>query len=183
MILAAFGAAPATSANVQLEESGPVKASDIQETLERGNLFDGAILKHGFAPYMRDYDLVAYFARESECLYRFSHCPLIEITTRVADDDWRHSWGDNFINYSEWLKSGSPAGYVWGICESLVYPGAKYIADSRVAQEWTSRWGKPMHEVVIETNAYTLHLVFHDLSIKELKKADPEWVNLPTTSQ
>jgi hypothetical protein len=159
-----------------------VKASDIQEALERGNLFDGAILQHGFAPYMRDYDLVAYFARKSEYLYRFSHCPLIEITTRVTDGVWQRSWGDNFIDYSEWLKSGSPPGYVWGVCESDVYPGAKYIVNSRVAQEWTSRWGKPMHEVVIGTNAYNLHLVFHDLTIKELKKTDPEWVNLPTTS-
>jgi len=160
-----------------------VKASDIREALERGNLFDAAIVRHGFTPYLRDYYLISYFGPELQYLYRFSHCPLAEITTAVPDALWKGSWDDNFIDYSEWLKSGSPEGYVWGICESTVYPGATYIADSKVAQEWTSRWGKPMHEVVIETNSHNFHLVFHDLNIRELTKTDPEWVNLPIASQ
>jgi hypothetical protein len=118
-----------------------VKVSEIQEALERGNLFDAAIVRHGFTPYLRDYDLIAYFGRGPEDLYRFSHCPLVEISTAVPDDVWKHSWSDNFIDYSEWLKSGAPDGYVWGICESTVYPGAKYFADSKLAREWMSRWG------------------------------------------
>ncbi|HLZ50048.1 MAG TPA: hypothetical protein VKP61_04815 [Candidatus Acidoferrum sp.] len=158
-----------------------MKSSEIREELERGQLFDGAIVRHGFTPYLRDYDIVAYFAKGPEYLYRFSHCPIAEVTTAVPDDVWQRSWGDDFIDYSEWLKSGEPAGYVWGVCESTVYPGAKYIADSRLAQEWTSRLGKQMHEVLIITNGHNLHLVFHDLSVKKLKETDPEWVNVQKT--
>ena len=65
------------------------------------------------------------------------------------------------------LKRAFLDGYVWGVCESTVYPGAKYITDSRLAQEWTSRLGKLMHEVLIETNGHNFHLVFHDLSVRE----------------
>jgi hypothetical protein len=157
-----------------------VKSEELQAALERGYLFDGAIVRHGFTPYLRDYDIVAYFARGPEYLYRFSHCPLAEVTTAVPDDIWQRSLGDNFIDYSEWLKSGEPDGYIWGICESTVYPGAKYITDSRLAQGWTARLGKLMHEVIIETNGHNFRLVFHDLSVRELQNTDREWVNLRT---
>lgn len=160
-----------------------MKRSEIQEVLERGQLFDGAIVRHGFTPYLRDYDIVAYFGQGPQYLYRFSHCTLVEVTTAVPDDVWQRSWSDCFIDYSEWLKSGEPNGYVWGICESSVYPGAKYIADSALAREWTSRLGKTMHEIIIETNGHNLRLVFHDLCVRELKETDREWVKAPKTSQ
>lgn len=86
-----------------------MKSNEIQEALER-DLFDAAIVRHGFTPYLRDYDIVAYFGRGPEYLYRLSHCPLAEVTTAVPDDVWQRSWGDNFIDYSEWLKSGEPEG-------------------------------------------------------------------------
>jgi hypothetical protein len=155
-----------------------VNSHEIKEALERGQLFDSAIVRHGFTPYLRDYDIVAYFGPGPQHLHRFSHCPLAEVTTAVPDDVWRRSWGDNFIDYSEWLKSGEPVGYVWGVCESTAYPGAKYITDSGLAREWTSRLGKPMHEVLIKTNGHNFRLLFHDLGIKELKQTDPEWVNV-----
>lgn len=163
-------------------EPGTVESSEMQEALERGPLFDSAIIRHGFTPYLRDYDIVIYHGRGLEYLYRFSHCPFAEVTTAVAGKDWKSSWDDVFTDYSEWLKSGSPDGYVWGICESEVYPGAKYIRDSILAQEWTSKLGNQMHEVLIETNAYNIRLVFHDLSVKELLETDPEWLKQPVTT-
>jgi hypothetical protein len=160
-----------------------VNSSEIQEVLERGQLFDGAIVRHGFTLYLRDYDIVAYFGQGPQYLYRFSHCTFAEVITSVPDDVWQRSWDDTFIDYSEWVKSGEPNGYVWGICESIVYPGAKYIGESKLAQEWTTRFGKSMHEVIIKTNAHNFRLVFHDLSVRELKSTDREWVKLPKTPQ
>jgi len=153
-----------------------VEIGEIQELLERGPLFDNAIGRHGFTSYLRDYDVVVFFGQGQEYLYRFSHCPFVEVITAVGDNVWQRSWDDNFISYSAWLKSGEPDGYVWGICESAAYPGAKYIRDSSFAREWASRLGKPMHEVAIETNGHNIRLVFHDLSVKELKESDLEWV-------
>jgi len=87
-----------------------VKSNEILDALEQGSLFDSAIVRHGFTIYLRDYDIIACAAPASEYLYRFSHCPLAEITTAVPDDVWQRSWGDNFIDSSEWLKSREPDG-------------------------------------------------------------------------
>jgi hypothetical protein len=157
-----------------------VDKNDIREALEHdGHLFDSGIVRHSFTPYLRDYDVVVETPGRSQYLYRFSHCPFAQVTTRVGDKVWRQSWDDIFTDYSRWLKAGQPDGYVWGICESLAYPGAKYLQDSSVAQEWMSRLGKIMHEVLIETNGHDIRLVFHDLSVKELGEGDPEWVKRP----
>jgi len=37
-----------------------------------------------------------------------------------------------------------------------------------------------MHEVVIKTNGHNFRLVFHDLSLRQLKETDPERVNVQT---
>ena len=103
---------------------------EIRESLEHGPLFDGYILKHGFAPYIRDYDVVVEWPRHRRFLYRFSHVPLATVNTAVKDSTWRDSWGDIYIDYSARQGSGSPDGYVWGVCSFVAYPGAKYVEDS-----------------------------------------------------
>jgi hypothetical protein len=92
----------------------------------------------------------------------------------VKDSLWRDSWGDIYIDYSAWQGSGSPAGYVWGVRYSVAYPGAKYVEDSVAAREWETRFGKPMHEVRIETNGHNIQLIFHDLSVEDIGPADEE---------
>ena len=160
-----------------------MEKNEIREALEHdGHLFDNAIVRHSFTPYLRDYDVVVETTTRSQYLYRFSHCPFAQVTTSVGDAVWRESWDDVFTDYLRWLKAGEPDGYVWGICESEAYPGAKYLEDSELAQEWTSRLGKLMHEVLIETNGYNIRLLFHDLSVKELSAGDPEWVARPPMS-
>lgn len=138
-------------------------------------LFDSNIIKHGFAPFLRDYDVIAKI-NESQFLYRFSHCTSATITTAVGDDVWRQSWTDVYTDYSAWERAGHPEGYVWGVGCSLVYPGAKYIENSVLAREWAERLGKPMHEVRIETNGHNFDLIFHDLSVRELRQGEEEWV-------
>jgi len=138
-------------------------------------LFDSSIVRHGFAPFLRDYDVVAKI-KKHQFLYRFSHCTSATVTTAVADWIWQESWSDIFTDYSAWQRAGAPEGYVWGVCFSLAYPGATYVDNSAPAQEWANRLGKPMHEVRIETNAHNLCLIFHDLSVRELREGDEEWV-------
>ena len=137
-------------------------------------LFDSAIVRHGFAPFLRDYDVVAE-VNKYQFLYRFSHCTSVTVTTAVADSVWRESWPDIYTNYGAWVRAGNPDGYVWGVCYSLAYPGATYVENSAAAQEWAARLGKSMHEVLIETNGHNLRLIFHDLSVRELKEGDEEW--------
>ena len=53
------------------------------------------------------------------------------------------------------------------------YPGAEYIEESERARAWTESLGELMHEIRIETNAYALDLVCHDLRIDQLAVGDP----------
>ena len=59
-------------------------------------------------------------------------------------------------------------GYVWGGNWSLLYPGWTLATSSERADRWTARIGIEFHEVRIETNAYTIALVFSDLAVTKL---------------
>jgi hypothetical protein len=133
---------------------------------------DFGVQAHGFKPYMRDYIVVVQIGGNSEaagtheCL--FTHCVVANVETRVRDDVWPQSWNDEFINYEAWRAAGEPSGYVWGAEWTLAYPGLTYVASSALAAEWAARLGKSMHELTLETDAYLLRLVFHDVRFRQL---------------
>jgi hypothetical protein len=157
--------------------------STVREKLDAGPLFDSAIIEHHFTPYMRDYDLLVDVPAavpgggesyiEGRYRYRFTHCVIAHVTTCVSDNVWRHSWEDVFINYAAWKEANEPEGFVWGVCWASAYPGLTYVENSVIAQEWTNRLHQSMHEVFIETEAYTLQLVFHDINIEKVAQDDP----------
>ncbi|HUA32002.1 MAG TPA: hypothetical protein VMA09_00230 [Candidatus Binataceae bacterium] len=138
-------------------------------------LFDSSIIRHGFAPFLRDYDIVAEI-NKYQFLYRFTHCTSVAVVTSVTDRCWQESWEDIYTDYGAWSQAGAPDGKVWGVRCLLAYPGASYVDESAPAREWAARLGKPMHEVRIETNGHTLDLIFHDLSVRELSERDEEWI-------
>ena len=150
--------------------------------LEQWPLFDNSIVRHGFTPYLRDYELevVAVAATpdgsrsypEGRYRYLFTHCVVEEVVTTVRDDVWPRSWADVFTDYEAWEAAGCPAGYVWGVNEMDAYPGARYLPESRRAAEWSQRLGRLMHEVQIETNAHHLALVFHELRVERTAQGD-----------
>ena len=141
----------------------------------KGPLFDSFIARHGFASFVRDYDLVACI-EEHQFLYRFSHCTAAWITTALSDQSWQKSWDDIYTDYAVWERAGAPEGYLWAVCYSSAYPGATYVENSELAREWSVELGKQMHEVLIETNGHNIGLIFHDLSVRELKESEEEWV-------
>ena len=55
----------------------------------------------------------------------------------------------------------------------VAYPGAKYLRGSTLASDWARRVNRAMHEVVIETNAHQLQLVFHSLRVQRIGAGDP----------
>jgi hypothetical protein len=88
--------------------------------------------------------------------------------TTVADAGWKQAWSDVFIDHAEWVAAGEPDGFVWGACWSTAYPGLSYVEDSVRARQWSERLGVPMHEVVMETEAFQLRVVFHDFLVTKL---------------
>jgi hypothetical protein len=158
---------------------------------EEGNerFYDSAVVSHGFTRYNRDYDVVIETVAalppevpigdttgsyvEGRYRYRFTHCVEAHVSTVVRDDVWRYSWDDVYTDYDAWQAAGTPEGFVWGTDFADAYPGLSYVADSSRAARWTERLGREMHETVIETNTFTLHLVCHDLRIERLAIGNP----------
>ena len=147
-----------------------VDAEEIKRALDE--VFDQALVFHGFADYMRDYDLYIYATSDprtgiapEHLRYRFTHCVRATATTAVRHDVWPRSLGDEFTDYEEWLRSGAPEGYVWGVKWQGLYPGMQLMPESDETRQWSARLGLPFHEVLIETNGHNISLVFSDLRV------------------
>ena len=103
-----------------LHHARGVDTEQIKRALDE--VFDQALIFHGFADYMRDYDLYVYATADPRTgiapeylRYRFTHCVRATATTAVRRDVWPRSLGDEFTDYAEWERSGGPEGYVWGV--------------------------------------------------------------------
>ncbi len=117
-------------------------------------LFDSVIVAHGYAPHLRDYDVVidvpaalppgvpigdtvgSYIMGRYR--YRFTHCPEAHVTSSVDDDSWRVSWDDVFIDFKEWEAANNPEGVVWGLKFADAYPGLSYVSESSLAASLVS---------------------------------------------
>ncbi len=148
----------------------------VKATFEEYSLYDVAILSHCFAPHMRDYDILIeamwgvheWGDARGRYLCRFTHCPEAHLLTDLSDEGWRKSWADTFIDYAAWERDNAPEGFVWGVCWSNAYPGFKYVDNSKLAAKWTERFERDMHETFIETEVFTLQLIFHDFIINKV---------------
>ena len=146
-------------------------------------MFDNWVIRHGPTEYVRDYDVtVAVVAAKPDGdgsyvqghhRIRFSHCPTAAMEMRLAPAVWRQSWTDDMIEWDAWRAAGEPEGFVWAQ-GAIAYPGLSYVEDSADALDWSHRLGHPMHELLLETNAYRLRLVFHDLDLVQIARGDPE---------
>ena len=125
---------------------------------------DFGVLEHGFVPHGRDYRFVI---QDSLCsdpgTYElvFTHVVDLNYETRVSDQAWRISWADIFTNYANWIVSGEPEGYVFGVDWSLAYPGIKAQTSSSEAQAWAERVQHPMYSASIETDRFFVSFVFN----------------------
>jgi hypothetical protein len=159
--------------------------ADLKNRIEQDDLFmDSGVHSHGFAPHLRDYDVVievpaakldgsATSYIEGRYLYRFTHCPEVHVTSVMQGDTWQKAWEDLFIDYEEWERAGAPPGFVWGVRFADAYPGLSYVSDSKLAASWSERLNREMHEICIETNVFLLRLVCYDLRVERLAVGDP----------
>ncbi|WP_369374454.1 hypothetical protein AB1046_08955 [Promicromonospora sp. Populi] len=138
-------------------------------------ILDQALIFHGFADHMRDYDLYVYATADprtgispEHLRYRFTHCVRATVTTAVRHDSWAVSLGDEFTDFSEWERAGEPDGYVWGVRWQALYPGIRLLPESTEAGHWSSELGVPFHTARVETNAHDIELVFSDLRIDQI---------------
>jgi hypothetical protein len=135
---------------------------------------DFAVLAHGWAKHGRDYLVVV-----EDCLggkpgqheITLTHCVRLEYETRVRDEVFQRSWTDEFTDYKRWQESGEPDGYVWGTDWSDAYPGLEIVRDSQIADEWSARLNKKMHEVTLETDRFFMRIIFHSVRSRKLSES------------
>lgn len=133
------------------------------------DIFDDAVLFHGFTDYYRDYELVVYAGTHvtppRHLRYLFRYCVEAQVTTALSAEIWRRSLDERLIN----PETGAGLdGHVWGVKWHCLYPGGRLVEGSTQAADWSEALGRPFHEVEIETNAHLLRLVFSDLEVTEL---------------
>lgn len=92
-----------------------VNESQLREAFD--DVLDQAVVFHGFADYLRDYDVYVYATTDprtgiipEHMRYRFTHCVRATVTTAVRRDVWSESVGDEFTDYDKWLQGASPRG-------------------------------------------------------------------------
>ncbi|WP_328840372.1 hypothetical protein [Streptomyces europaeiscabiei] len=145
-------------------------AAVLEEMLDE--TFDQAVVHHGFTNYMRDYEVFVYATAdprtgvEPEYLrHLFRYCVEARCETSVSAETWRGSLDDRLIDHG---TGAGLDGYVWGVKWHCLYPGAKMLPGSEAARRCSQEVGIDFHEVLIETNAHRLTLIFSDLQVSKV---------------
>lgn len=138
-------------------------------------VFDEAIVFHGFADHMRDYDVYIETSGDSRTgiqpahlRYRFTQCVRATATTAVRRDVWKESLDERLLDHQAYLQAEDLNGYVWGVKWQCLYPGISLLDGTAEAAQWTAGLGIPFYEARIETNGHNLELVFSDLIVTSL---------------
>jgi len=144
------------------------------------DVFDQAIQYHGFADYMRDYDLYIYATADprtgvapDHLRYRFTHCVRATATSAVPPAIWKRSLDERLIDFETGRELD---GYVWGVRWQALYPGISLVEESAEAARWSEELGIPFFEAIIETNGHNLSLVFSDLRVDVIQPGTAPFV-------
>lgn len=140
----------------------------VREILERYSFDDAAVLRHGWVDYMRDYELLIGTVRGPADpdihRYHFVGCAEATCQTALSPSTFSESLADDFVFAGpDHPEREEPDGFIWGVRWAAAYPGLSYIEGGQRATYWSDLLGRPMHEVLLETNAFTLLLVFADV--------------------
>jgi hypothetical protein len=135
-------------------------------------VLDQAIVFHGFADYMRDYDVYIYATADprtgvapEHVRYRFVHAAEVVAASAVAPDVWQRSLDDRLIEYETGVDLD---GYVWCVKWQALYPGMRMADTSAAADRWSRTLGIPFFEASVETNGHNLTIVFADLIVEPI---------------
>ena len=140
----------------------------VKELLQREDFFDAAVLRHGFTDYMRDYEILVA-ARNGPPYtdvhqYQFIGCVEAQYRTSINPLAFAASLSDRFVFAGpDYPDQQEPDGFIWGVRYSTAYPGLRYIDNGERAEHWSQLMNRTMHEVIIETEAFQLLLIFADV--------------------
>lgn len=138
------------------------------------DIFDGAIVHHGYTDYIRDYEVIVYVTAgpstgipPAHLRYLFKYCVAAEVQTTVSPNTWRCSLDERLVD----REIGPDLdGFVWAVRWQSLYPGAEVVADSERARSWADQIGIPFYEVRLKMNAHAIALIFGDLDVAEVRE-------------
>jgi hypothetical protein len=152
---------------VGLRDDLNVDSSEIEAAFD--DVVDQAIVFHGFADYMRDYEIFVYATADpstgippEHVRYRFIYCVSAVATSALTPEIWKRSLDQRLVGYDQGRYLD---GYVWGVKWQCLYPGMRLFRDSVDAQRWSRELGLPFYEAVIGTNGHNISLIFSDLVV------------------
>lgn len=136
-------------------------------------VFDQALLFHGYTDYMRDYELITHSVADPATgvppgfdRYLFRYCVEALVTTTVTPETWTVSLNERLLDHD---AAADLDGYVWGVKWQCLYPGAMLLPPSSRTAWWSAAVGIPFHEAVVETNAHKITLVFSHLDVSQVE--------------
>jgi hypothetical protein len=151
----------------------------IKEKLDQHDLFDQAILRHGMLDNIRDYEIIGSICGQNykeEVQFVFKGC--IRADFKVIVKPEHYSMDDRLLDLSRQNESDYPKAFIWGVNYAVTYPGLTLTENTDELIQLEKIYGRKFHKIFIETNAYELTLIFHDLETKVLKRAED---NINTT--
>ncbi|WP_206051057.1 hypothetical protein [Nocardioides speluncae] len=96
-----------------------MNAEEIEAALD--DVFDQALVFHGYADYMRDYDLYVYAVAHpstgvapEHLRYRFTQCVRASVASAVRREIWRGSL-DEQLKDVDLDVANQVDGFVWGV--------------------------------------------------------------------
>jgi hypothetical protein len=149
----------------------PSELSELKVLLAEHELYDADIVAHGFLPYFRDYQLlVERTSNPPYGLFEYTFAGCMEAHYTVTLPPSAISMDPRLVEIG---ARDVPAGFVWAVGSVCSAEEGLTLSDtSDRAVYWTQRLNRPMFEVEIGTNVFSLALVFHDLQIDHASRAD-----------
>ncbi|MEU8544160.1 hypothetical protein AB0C52_29900 [Streptomyces sp. NPDC048717] len=142
----------------------------LQQMLDQ--IFDHAVVYHGYTTYMRDYEVVVHVTSDSRTgiapahlRYLFRYCVEVRCETSLRPETWRVSLDDRLVDS---VTGDGLDGFVWGVEWQMLYPGARLLAEPEATRRWSKALGIDFHEACIESGAHKLTLLFSELQVSEL---------------
>lgn len=142
----------------------------VKEKLEEYNLLDQSIIRHGQLENIRDYEIIGYLCGHDfdlEVRYVFKGCIEVYYKNIVVAPGF--SMDDRLLQLDRQGESDYPKAFIWD-AGVMVYPGWKLIEETDDLKNMGKTYGLKLFRIEIETNAYNLTIVFHDLETTPLTR-------------
>lgn len=142
----------------------------IEEKLNEFDLFDNSIVKHGNCENIRDYEIIGYISGlnfDVEVRYVFKGCIEVSFKNTVGPESF--SMDDRLLDLNRQFEPDYPQKFIWDVGADA-YPGWKLEENTEELITLETLYTLKFYKFYLETNAYNLDLIFHDLEITELKR-------------